>query len=195
MLLFVSPGDQAGVPGFNPELRLALKSTGAGGGMGGVNRSYGAQAPRASAGKPMEGRRGLAASSERRGEAGPGALESPTALKSLPRPRPTTRGMQGWVQSPPQRGQPQRQAPGDSPRAAWGPSPHQLQLLTHLCLCLAGYPWTSPEAPLGLSFPICPVLSSSRLATRVKSGLEDRIFLLPEVSKLPAHRRHSVNIC
>lgn len=55
MLLFVSPGDQAGVPGFNLELRLALKSTGAGGRMGGVNRAYGTQAPRASAGKPTEG--------------------------------------------------------------------------------------------------------------------------------------------
>lgn len=86
-----------GSPGFYPELRLAPKSTGAEGGVRGMNRSCRAQAP---AGKCREadGRKeGLAWSSERRGQARPGALESHTALESLPRPGPTALGMQGWV--------------------------------------------------------------------------------------------------
>lgn len=94
MLLLVPPW---GPLGFYPELRLAPKSTGAEGGVRGMNRSCRAQAP---AGKCREadGRKeGLAWSSERRGQARLGALESHTALESLPRPGPTALGMQGWV--------------------------------------------------------------------------------------------------
>lgn len=87
-----------------------------------------------------------------------------------------------WVQSPPQRGLPQCQAPGESP------CPHQLQHFVHFCLCLAMCPWTSLEAPQ-FSHLCCPVhhLQISQIRP------QGQVLLFPKLVKLLALRKHSVN--
>lgn len=76
---------------------------------------------------------------QKRGDPGPGAPESHTALESLSRPCRTALGMQELDAEP--------STEGASPRVSlWellrGPRPHQLQLLVHL-----GLPSTLGQVP------------------------------------------------
>lgn len=101
---------------------------------------------------------------QKRGEPGPGILESHTALKSLPRP--------GSIPLSIQRRGAESSTEGSTPVSGSGrnPCPHQLQHFVHFCLCLAMCPWTSLESP---QFPrlCCPV----HHLQITKSGHKDRI--------------------
>lgn len=79
---------------------------------------------------------------QKRGDPGPGALESHTALEFLSRPGPTALGTRELDAEP--------STEGASPRVSLqellrGPHPHQLQLLVHLGLSLSSTLGQVPE--------------------------------------------------